>query len=155
MKEYAFDAVINQRQGMNAGYIEFPYNVEEEFGIMGRVPIKASFDGVPYRGSLVKMGTDCHIAGLTKEIREQIGKSFGDMVHVVLTHDTEPRVVEIPSEVKRAMDKHPAVKRVFDKLSYTHQNEYVRWITAAKKKETKERRLAKMIDMLSEGINHP
>ena len=30
------------------------------------------------------MGTHCYIIGVTKEIRRQIGKSFGDIVEVVL-----------------------------------------------------------------------
>ena len=155
MKKYTFDAVIIQREGMNAGYVEFPYNVFEEFGIKGRVPVKVSFDRVPYRGSMVRMGTDCHIIGLTKEIRAQVGKSFGDVVHVILEQDTAPRVVEIPAIVKSALEKHPDALQLFDKLSYTHQKEYVMWITEAKREETRERRLVKMIEMLQKGTRHP
>lgn len=31
---------------------------------------------------IAKMGTPCFIIGVRKDIRKQIGKSFGDMVHV-------------------------------------------------------------------------
>ncbi len=44
--------------------------------------IFASFDGVPYDGQIVKMGTPCYIIGVRKDIRKQIGKSFGDIMHV-------------------------------------------------------------------------
>ncbi|MDX1407545.1 MAG: YdeI/OmpD-associated family protein [Saprospiraceae bacterium] len=155
MKSYMFDAVIIQREGMNAGYVEFPYDVQEEFGVRGRVPVEVTFDDVPYRGSLVKMGTDCHIIGLTREVREKVGKTFGDQVHVVLRQDTAPRVVEVPPVVKRHLARHPAARKVFEKLSYTHQREYVKWITEAKRDETRDRRLNKMIEMLAGGIKHP
>lgn len=46
--------------------------------------VNATFDGIPYRGQVVKMGITCYIIGVTKKIRKQIGKSFGDMVEVVL-----------------------------------------------------------------------
>lgn len=48
----------------------------------GRLLVHATFDGVPYDGQIVKMGTPCFIIGLRKDIRKQIGKSFGDTVHV-------------------------------------------------------------------------
>ena len=44
--------------------------------------VHATFDGVPYDGQIVKMGTPCYIIGVRKDIRKQIGKGFGDVVHV-------------------------------------------------------------------------
>ena len=32
--------------------------------------------------AFVKMGTPCYIIGVRKDIRKQIGKSFGDIMHV-------------------------------------------------------------------------
>lgn len=48
----------------------------------GRLLVHATFDGVPYDGQIVKMGTPCYIIGIWKDIRKQMGKSFGDPVHV-------------------------------------------------------------------------
>jgi uncharacterized protein YdeI (YjbR/CyaY-like superfamily) len=44
---------------------------------------------------------------------------------------------------------------VFEKLSYTHRKEYCRWITDAKKEETRLRRLTKAIEMLKKGLPTP
>ena len=82
-KNYEFDAVIQKVPDIDGAYVEIPFDVKAEFG-KGRVPVKASFDGEPYEGSLVKMKTPCHILGLRKEIRAKIGKQPGDTVHVVL-----------------------------------------------------------------------
>ena len=49
-----------------------------------RVPITATFDGVVYEGSIVKMGTPCHIIGIRKEIRDEIEKQPVDMVKVTI-----------------------------------------------------------------------
>lgn len=65
-------------------YVEVPYDIKALFG-KRRLPVNATFDGVPYRGQVVKMGTPCFIIGVTKEIRKKIGKSFGDTVRVTLT----------------------------------------------------------------------
>ena len=76
-----FDAVILQNEGMDAAYVEMPFDIKAMFG-KGRLLVHATFDGVPYDGQIVKMGTPCYIIGLRKDIRKQIGKSFGDPVHV-------------------------------------------------------------------------
>ena len=82
-KCYEFDAVLQKVPDMDGAYIEFPYDVRQEFG-KGRVKVRAFFDGVPYDGSLVRMGTPGHIIGVRKDIRARIGKQPGDTVHVVL-----------------------------------------------------------------------
>jgi len=83
-KVYEFDAVIRKVPDINGAYVEFPYDVRAEFG-RGRVKVHAAFDGEPYDGSLVRMGTPGHIIGLRKDIRAKIGKQPGDTVRVVLT----------------------------------------------------------------------
>ncbi len=82
-KSYEFDAVILKVPDIDGAYIEFPYDVREEFG-KGRVKVTAIFDGTSYDGSLVRMKTENHIIGLRKDIRAAIGKQAGDTVHVVI-----------------------------------------------------------------------
>jgi len=82
-KTYEFDAEIKKAPDMDAAYIEIPFDVKAEFG-KGRVPVHATFDGEPYDGSVVKMGTPCHIIGIRKDIRVKIGKVPGDLIKVTL-----------------------------------------------------------------------
>lgn len=82
-KVYKFDAVIKKVPDIDGAYIDFPYDVKTEFG-KGRVKVHATFDGVPYDGSLVRMKTPNHIIGLRKDIRAQIGKQPGETVHVTI-----------------------------------------------------------------------
>ncbi|HAO06459.1 MAG TPA: hypothetical protein DCQ50_05585 [Chryseobacterium sp.] len=147
-----FKAVIKQNGEMNAAFVEFPFSTEEIFGKKGQVKIKAVFDDkVEYRGSLAKMKSECHILDLTQEIRKQLGKSFGDEVSVSLTEDKEERIVEIAEDIVLLFNENPDAKVLFDKMSYTHRKEYIRWIEEAKKPETRENRKLKMIQMILDG----
>src|SRR5258707_6447242 len=96
MKKYKFKAKIEAGDGGGA-YVLFPYDTEKEFATRGKVPVKATFDGVPYTGSLVKHGQAQHMLGVLKSIREQIGKARGDILDVVLWKDVGPRTVEVPA----------------------------------------------------------
>ena len=80
---YEFEAVIKKVPDIDGAYIEFPYDVKEEFH-KGRVKVEATFDGIHYIGSLVKMKTPCHIIGIRKDIRKQLGKQAGDMIKVTI-----------------------------------------------------------------------
>jgi len=80
---YEFNAVILKVPDIDGAYIEFPFDVRKEFG-KGRVKVFATFDGEPYEGSLVRMGTPCHIIGIRKDIRTKINKQPGDIIHVTI-----------------------------------------------------------------------
>ena len=82
-KIYEFTAIIKKKPDMDAAYIEIPFDVKAIFG-KGRVPVSATFDGEQYDGQLVKMGTECHIIGIRKDIRTKINKQAGDTVAVTL-----------------------------------------------------------------------
>lgn len=86
-KRYDFQAVIQKVPEIDGAYVEFPYDVQVEFG-KGRVKVKATFDGIPYEGSLVRMKTPRHIIGLRKDIRAVLGKGAGDMVQVTIQERT-------------------------------------------------------------------
>lgn len=142
--------IIGADNGTGGTYVEIPFDVEARYGAK-RVKVQATFDGIPYRGSLVRMGSNCHILGMLKSIREQLGKGVGDRVSVTVQQDTVPRVVEIPEALKSLLKANPKAEEFFHGLSYTHRKEYVQWITSAKKEETKARRLNATIEKLNAG----
>src|SRR5687767_1508715 len=148
-KKQTFTATI-QNAGGGGAYVNIPFDVEEAFGSK-RPKVKAMIEGVPYRGILTRMGGDHHLLIILKEIREQIGKTFGDEVKIIVEPDIEPRVIEVPAELKKAFKTEKEAKAFFDKLSYTHQREYVMWINEAKREETRQNRIAKAVEMLKKG----
>lgn len=82
-KRYTFEAVLQKVPDVDGAYVEIPFDVRKEFG-KGRVKVSVTFDGVPYEGSLVRMGTPFHIIGVRKEIRAAIQKQPGDRITVTL-----------------------------------------------------------------------
>lgn len=82
-KVYEFEAVIKKVPDIDGAYVDFPYDVKEEFG-KGRVKVRATFDGEEYDGSLVRMQTPGHIIGIRKDIRQKIGKQPGDKIKVTI-----------------------------------------------------------------------
>jgi hypothetical protein len=145
-QELTFKAVI-ENPGGGGAFVRIPFDVEQVFG-RKRVPIIATIDGEPYRGTLVRMGEPFHVLIVLKEIRQKIGKDFGDEVQVTLQEDTAPRTVEIPPDFQQALEQEPLALEAFRALSFTHQKEHVLAIQEAKQAATRHKRILRAIEML-------
>jgi len=155
MKKYRFTAAIQPASvGSGGAFVLFPYDVEKEFGTRGRVAVHATFDGIPYSGSLIRYGNPQHMLGVLKSVRGQLGKGPGDSVSVEVWKDETERKVDVPPEFAKLLKKE-RLAATFDQLSFTHRKEYCRWITTAKREETRQARLAKAIALLKAGVKTP
>jgi hypothetical protein len=115
-----------------------------------RFPVVATVNGYTWRTSVARMGGE-FLVGLNKEVRTGAGVQAGDTVTLELTLDPEPRTVELPSVLAEALDADPKAKAIYDGLAFTHRKEYARWIAEAKRDDTRERRVAKALEMLHGG----
>lgn len=151
MKKYKFESEIKKHGEKDATYIEIPLDVEKEFGTK-RVKVKAKFDNIEYRGSIVKMGLPCYMIGITKEIRNKIGKTYGDVISVEIEKDEEERVIELPIEFEEKLKLNENAYKFYESLSYSNKRKYFQWITSAKKEETKIKRTEEAIEKLENNI---
>jgi uncharacterized protein YdeI (YjbR/CyaY-like superfamily) len=58
---------------------------------------------------------------------------------------------KMPPEFTDALKNNPQAEAVYNDLALTHQKQYLAWIITAKRPETKQKRIAESIQMLSEG----
>ena len=144
-----FRAVIEDA-GSGGAYVTIPWDVEAVFG-KKRVKVKATIEGEPYRGSLVRMGSECHILGVRKDIREKIGKTIGDQIEVILEEDSEPREVAVAADISAGLESSPEAAAFFRQLSYTGQKEFVQWIESARREPTRRDRIQRMLNLLQQG----
>lgn len=149
--KHKFEVVIKKVPDKDASYVEIPFDVEKEFGAK-RVKVKAKFDGVDYRGSIVSMGQGCYVIGITKAIRNQIGKTFGEIITVEIEKDEEEREIELPKDFSDELLKNKEALKFYESLSYSAKRKYFQWITSAKKEETRKNRINDAVSKLEAGV---
>jgi hypothetical protein len=147
-----FEATLETRGG-GGHVVVLPFETRELFGQV-RAPVRVTIRGHSFRTTTMRYGGVDYI-GLNREVREAAGVVAGDAVAVAVELDTEPREVELPEDLARALGHDPAARAVIDGLSYTHRKEYARWVTEAKREETRKRRVANAVVMLREGVRTP
>jgi hypothetical protein len=136
--------------GQTATGIEVPAEVVDALGAGKRPKVTVRIGGHSYRTTIHLRGGQ-YLVPLSAENREAAGVAAGDDVDVDISLDTAPRVVDVPDDLARAFAADDKARQFFDSLSYTHRKEWVRWITEAKKPETRSTRLAKTLVAPGEG----
>jgi hypothetical protein len=113
-------------------------------------PVRATINGYTWAGRVSRMGGE-FLLGLRRDVRDGAGVEAGDDVTVTLVLDEAPREVEVPPALARALDADAEAAAKFEALAYTHRKEFAGWIAEAKKDDTRERRVARTLEMLREG----
>jgi hypothetical protein len=114
-----------------------------------RPPVLAHVNGVEYHSRLMVYGGQSYL-GLRKDLLRQLDVAVGDLIEIELVEDHQEREVLEPSELTQALAENPAAKAAYERLPFTHRNEYARWIDEGKKPETRADRVAKSIKRLTE-----
>lgn len=142
-EKQTFKVLLEKHEKMNATGITIPFDVEKVFGAK-RVPVKVSVNGADYRSTIFRMGGK-YMMAVPKQFREAASVKAGEIIIVEMERDTEPRVVEPPKDLAKALKENKEAKEIWEKLSYTRKKEYANAIEEAKREETRERRVRKTI----------
>jgi len=145
----AFRATI-QLGGKTATGIEVPDDVVAALGSSRRPPVRATIAGYTYRTSVASM-CGRFMLPVSAAVRDAAGVAGGDEVDVELELDTEPRVVEVPEDFAQALTGDAEAGRTFEGLAYSHKLRHVLAIEGAKTDATRQRRIAKAVEMLRAG----
>jgi hypothetical protein len=133
-----------------ATYALVPATAMRAFEGRTRVPVRVTVNGVTWRTTICNMG-DGPMIGVTAAVRKAAGIERGQRITLDVERDTEVRTVDVPADFAKAM--RAAERRAFDAMSYSHRKEYVQWIEAAKKSETRLRRIEKAREKLRERLS--
>ncbi len=132
-------------------FLDFPKSVSRQLGSRGRVAVRGTLNGFPFRISAFPLGDGRHQIAVNKALQAGAKALPGDGVTVVLEVDTGPRLVRVTPDLKAALASSAKARENFEHLSYGHRKAYVDWITEAKRPETRARRVDQAIERLSKG----
>jgi len=135
--------------GNNTGIV-VPEKVLDSLGAGKRPPVVVTLKEYTYRSTVATMGGQFLIP-LSAEHRKNSGISGGDNLEVTLVIDDEPRTVELPPELKTALQKNAKAMQAYEKLPPSGKKKVVLLIASAKTEETKIKRITKIVADLKDG----
>ena len=134
--------------------IDLPFDPKAVFGKV-RAPVRVRIDRHEDFPTTVYVYGGVAGVGLRKGQVADFGLVEGDEVEVTIRLDEQPRSVEPPAEIAERLSSEPGATATWEALSYSHRREYARWITQAKRAETRRRRADRALEMLRAGVRTP
>lgn len=136
--------------GKTATGIPVPDNVVAALGAGARPAVRVTIGGYSYRTTLAPMAGRFFVP-LSAAHRQAAEVAAGDEVDVDVEVDDVPREVSVPADLAAALAQDDVAEAFFDRLSYSHRKEWVRWVEEAKKADTRAARLARTVESLRAG----
>src|SRR5438270_13700038 len=136
--------------GKTATGVEVPEKVVLGLGSTKRPLVRVTINGYTYRSAIAPMG-GTFMLGISEEVRNNAHVKAGDTVDVEVELDTQPREVEVPPELAKALAKDARAKRYFESLSYSGKTRLTAPIANGKTPETREKNVAKAMEALRKG----
>ncbi len=133
--------------GKTATGMPVPADIIAALGDKKRVAVTVTINGHRYRSTITPMA-ERYMLPLSAENREAAGVGAGDEVDVDVDLDDQPREVVVPQALTDALGSSPAAQAAFDRLSYSNRLRHALAVDGAKTDETRERRIARIIEEL-------
>ncbi|MBC7829998.1 MAG: YdeI/OmpD-associated family protein [Chitinophagaceae bacterium] len=137
--------------GMLCGYGSFKHHVKFTFfNGSGMKDAKNLFNHcVDNEFSRSIKYTDVHEVdekAITEYVKESIAVNKKGFKRIV-----QDKTVVVPEDLCKALAKHKQALNFFEALTYGYKKDFVEWVTTAKRNETRMDRIAKTVNMCTEG----
>jgi Bacteriocin-protection, YdeI or OmpD-Associated/Domain of unknown function (DUF1905) len=147
MKALSFTARI-YKLGINP-CVDVPAEAARFFERRGFVPIVGLVNGKPYRATLVPRGDGLHRLYLNEPIRNATKTDVGSDVRFELKLDRTSRIMKTPADFASALKAQPGAQTAFRRSTPSRRRELLRWITGAKRQETRRSRIRRAVASLA------
>lgn len=141
-----FTTQLEATGGTTTGFV-VPDEVVEALGGGRRPKVAATMAGHTWRTSIAAMGGR-FLLGASAAVREAAGIAAGETHTVTVVLDDAPRTVEVPEDLAAALAADADAARAWESLTYSAQRRHAEAVVAAKKPETRARRVESVVASL-------
>lgn len=141
-----FTTQLEATGGTTTGFV-VPDEVVEALGGGRRPKVAATVAGHTWRTSIAAMGGR-FLLGASAAVREAAGIAAGETHTVTVVLDDAPRTVEVPEDLAAALAADADAARAWEALTYSAQRRHAEAVVAAKKPDTRARRVESVLASL-------
>lgn len=129
--------------------IRLPVEPSMEWGDRERYDVSGTVSGCKVRGKLISRDGGHYLELGPAWCRDN---TVSPGVQVAVRLEAEgPQVASMSPDLAAALDAAPDARRFFESLPTFYRKNFMRWIDAAKRPETRAKRIAEMVETLKAG----
>ncbi|MCF7840736.1 MAG: YdeI/OmpD-associated family protein [Candidatus Marinimicrobia bacterium] len=138
-KQHSFEGTV-EIIGINR-CVFVPESVYAELQPSGKLPVVIEVGGNRHRTTLLPVGGRGYRVFIPKRLLNLVGADKGDLVSLTIWRDPLGWAMEIPVDVREALELIPNGEALFEKLTPAARREFIRWLDRAKTPETRGKNL--------------
>ena len=138
-------------QGGSWMFLILPKAASAKLPSRGRTTIEGVINASPFRATLEPDGQNGHWLRVGRKLREAAGAAPGDVVTLEIAPTAEEPEPRVPADLRKALMAVPKARRLWSDITPLARKDWIHWITSAKSRETRARRIRSACSMLAAG----
>ena len=135
----------------NLRCVDLPARASGAFGPEKAPPVRGTIEGIAFRSTLLPRGEGAYRMFVHSRIWRTRGLDAGDATAIAIERDDEPRAdLPLPRDFVRALEDRPVARAYAATIAPSLRREIAAWLAAAKRAETRERRIMAALDRFEE-----
>jgi hypothetical protein len=136
-------------------FLTLPKKASAKLPSRGQTTVEGTLNGRPLRATLEPDGQGGHWLKVDRKMREAAGAEAGDVVALEIAPVAEEPEPRVPADLRKALAAAPKARKVWSDITPIARRDWVQWITAGKRAETRAIRIDKACSMLAAGKRRP
>lgn len=132
-------------------FLTLPKNASAKLPSRGMTTVEGTINGFPFRANLEPDGQRSHWLRVNRKMRQAAGAHPGDLVTLEIAPAAEELESRAPADLRKALASAPKAQALWSDITPIARRDWIRWITSAKRPETRARRIGNACSMLAAG----
>jgi hypothetical protein len=133
-------------------FLILPKNASARLPSRGVTAIEGTINSIPFQAVLQPDGQKSHWLKVDRKLSEAADADGGDLVSLEIAPATEEPEPEVPADLRKALTAAaPKAKKLWSDITPNARRDWIHWITSAKQKKTRARRIKNACSMLAAG----
>lgn len=117
--------------------------------------VRGAINGHNFAAVLEPDGWGSHWFSPDNALRQSADIKLGDTVHLTIEATKDWIEPDVPSDIAGAITAHPTANETWQKVTPMARWEWIRWVRATNKQETRARRIKVACSKLESGMRRP
>ena len=132
-------------------FLLLPRNASAKLPSRGMAAIEGTINSFPFQATLEPDGQKSHWLKVDRKLREGAGADAGDVVTLEIAPAAKDPEPMLPADLRKALAAAPKARALWTDITANARQDWIHWITSAKRTETRARRVKNACSMLAAG----
>ena len=123
--------------------VDVPQAISDALGGGKMIPVVATVNGRSFNTTLLPGSGGLHRLYINSDLRRAASADAGERIWISLRRDRDSREIPVPPDVAEALRRSAQARQAFHEITPALRREFLRWVTAAQRPETRAKRIAR------------